>query len=57
MTRSYDSINMTNIRNSLHVVQTLVDTHKSDLVVVGMTPGMYSKYARMSLSVVYSSIV
>ena len=57
MTRSYDSINMTNIRNSLHVVQTLVDTHKDDLVVVGMTPGMYSKYALMSLSVVDCSIV
>jgi hypothetical protein len=40
MTRSYDSINMTNIRNSLHVVQTLVDTHRDDPVVVGMTPGM-----------------
>ena len=40
MTRSYDSINMTNIRNSLHVVQLLVDIHKNDPVVVGLTPGL-----------------
>jgi hypothetical protein len=54
MTRSYDSINMTNIRNSLHVVQTLVDTHRDDPVVVGMTPGTLSSCAHMSVSVAES---
>ena len=39
ITRSYDSINMTNIANSLQVVRSLVQLHKDDPVVVGMTPG------------------
>jgi hypothetical protein len=41
ITRSYDSINMTNIGNSLLVVKRLVQLHKDDPVVVGMTPGTY----------------
>ena len=41
ITRSYDSINMTNIGNSLLVVKNLVQLHKDDPVVVGMTPGTY----------------
>ena len=43
ITRSYDSINMTNIGNSLLVVKNLVQLHKDDPVVVGMTPGTYAR--------------
>lgn len=35
---------MTNIANSLQVVKSLVQLHRDDPVVVGMTPGTYSTH-------------
>ena len=36
--KQYDSINITNIDHSLKVVQTLVDLHKDDPIIIGLEP-------------------
>ena len=36
--KQYDSINMTNIDHGLKVVQTLVDRHKYDPIIIGLEP-------------------
>jgi hypothetical protein len=42
-TKLYDSINTTNIEQSILVVQKLVDLHKDDPIIIGLEPRKLTK--------------